>query len=360
MVKIYIKFYGCQANLDDGSIIKGILAENNYEFTNNVKGADIAIIGTCVVKPTTANKIINQLKAVYSLNKRLIIAGCMPESETKLCKKLFPKASLINTYNITNILDSINKSVNYLGKRKELKLGLPKFIEKDVVTIQISSGCNFNCFFCETKLAKGNIQSYPEELIIKEIKYYLDKGIKNFNISSTDNSSYGKDINTNLISLLKKIISINSNFKIRIGMMNPSGIINIDELIKIYKDKKIMKFLHIPVQSGSNKVLKEMNRNYKVEDFIKIIDKFRKNIKNITISTDIIVGYPTETEKDFNETIKLIKKIRPEVLNISKFGTRPGTLAAKLKPLKSEIVKGRSVKLTKVYKNGTSINENFR
>ena len=92
----------------------------------------------------------------------------MPESETKLCKKLFPKASLINTYNITNILDSINKSVNYLGKRKELKLGLPKSIEKDVVTIQIGSGCNSNCSFCETKLAKGNIQSYPEELIIKE------------------------------------------------------------------------------------------------------------------------------------------------------------------------------------------------
>ena len=135
-------------------------------------------------------------------------------------------------------------------------------------------------------------------------------------------------------------------------MMNPSGIvIYIEKLIEIYKDKKIMKFLHIPVQSGSNKVLKEMNRNYKVEDFIKIVNKFRKNIKNITISTDVIVGYPTETEKDFNETVKLIKKIRPEVLNISKFGARPGTLAAKLKPLKSEIVKERSVKLTKVYKN---------
>ncbi|MBS3155145.1 tRNA (N(6)-L-threonylcarbamoyladenosine(37)-C(2))-methylthiotransferase, partial [Candidatus Woesearchaeota archaeon] len=352
MVKVYIKFYGCQANLDDGSIIKGILAKNNYEFTNNVKEADIAIIGTCVVKPTTANKIINQLKTVYSLNKKLIIAGCMPESETKLCKKLFPKASLINTYNITNILDSINKSVNYLGKRKELKLGLPKSIEKDAVTIQIGSGCNSNCSFCETKLAKGNIQSYPEELIIKEIKYYLDKGIKNFNISSTNNADYGKDINTNLVSLFKKIISMDYDFKVRIGMMNPSGIvIYIEKLIEIYKDKKIMKFLHIPVQSGSNKVLKEMNRNYKVEDFIKIVNKFRKNIKNITISTDVIVGYPTETEKDFNETVKLIKKIRPEVLNISKFGARPGTLAAKLKPLKSEIVKERSVKLTKVYKN---------
>ena len=352
MVKVYIKFYGCQANLDDGSIIRGILAKNNYEFTNNVKEADISIIGTCVVKPTTANKIINQLKTVYSLNKKLIIAGCMPESETKLCKKLFPKASLINTYNITNILDSINKSVNYLGKRKELKLGLPKSIEKDAVTIQIGSGCNSNCSFCETKLAKGNIQSYPEELIIKEIKYYLDKGIKNFNISSTNNADYGKDINTNLVSLFKKIISMDYDFKVRIGMMNPSGIvIYIEKLIEIYKDKKIMKFLHIPVQSGSEKVLKDMKRIHTVENFKVAVKKFRNAFPDITIATDIIVGYPTETEEDFQQTYNLVKEIKPEVLNISMFSSRQKTKASKLKQLPSELIKERSKKLSDLYMN---------
>ncbi|MDD5651444.1 MAG: tRNA (N(6)-L-threonylcarbamoyladenosine(37)-C(2))-methylthiotransferase [Candidatus Nanoarchaeia archaeon] len=354
MVKIFVKFYGCQANLDDESIVKGILIKNNFEIVNSINKSDIVIIGTCVVKPVTVNKILNQLKNAY-LNKKLIIAGCMPESETEYCKKSFPKAVLVNTYNVSNILNAVNDLVNnnvryYLGKKKESKLGLPKLI-KDIVTIQISSGCTNNCSFCGTKLAKGNIQSYSEDEILNEIKNYLKKGIKLFNISSTNNSDYGKDINTNLVNLLKKIISIEGNFKIRIGMMNPANIENIDELIELYKNDKVIKFIHIPVQSGSDKVLKEMNRNYKIKDFVNIVNKFRKNIKNISISTDIIVGYPTETEEDFDKTIELIKKIKPEVLNISRFGARPGTVAAKLKPLKTQIVKERSVKLTKIYKN---------
>lgn len=355
MVKIYLKFYGCQANLDDESIIKGILIKNKFETVNNIDKADIIIIGTCVVKPVTFNKIFNQLKEVYSI-KKLIIAGCMPESETEFCKKTFPKAVLVNTHNVTNIISAINDllsgNVNhYLGKRKESKLGLPK-LTKDIVTIQIASGCTNNCSFCETKLAKGNIQSYPEEEIVDEIKNYLKKGIKKFNISSTNNSDYGVDINTNLPNLLNKIIAIGGDFKIRIGMMNPSGILNyLGELIEIYQNNKVQKFVHIPVQSGSDKVLKDMNRNYKVKDFIYTVDKFRKNIKNISISTDIIVGYPTETEEDFNKTLDLIKKIKPEVLNISRFGARPGTLAAKLKPLTTQIVKDRSVILTKIYKS---------
>ena len=209
--------------------------------------------------------------------------------------------------------------------------------------------------YCEAKLAKGYIQSYPEKLIMYEIKHYLGRGIKKFNLSSTNNSDYGIDIGTNLPSLLKKIISIRGGFNMRIGMMNPAEVINfLDDLIEVYKNNKIQKFLHIPVQSGSDKVLGEMNRNYKVNDFINIVEKFRKNIPGITISTDIIVGYPSESEEDFKETIDLIKKIKPEVLNISKFGARPGTQAAKLKPLKSEIVKERSVILTRIFKEITN------
>ena len=359
MANVYIKFYGCQSNLDDGMIAKGILERDNYKFTDQIENSDICVIGTCVVKPTTANKIINKLKDIYS-RKKLVIAGCMSESETKFCKKQFPNASLVNTYNITNISKAVedllnNKVTYYLGKRKEVKLKLPKLINKDVVTIQIASGCTSSCLYCEAKLAKGYIQSYPEKLIMYEIKHYLGRGIKKFNLSSTNNSDYGIDIGTNLPSLLKKIISIRGGFNMRIGMMNPAEVINfLDDLIEVYKNNKIQKFLHIPVQSGSDKVLREMNRNYKVSDFINIAEKFRKNIPGITISTDIIVGYPSESEEDFKETIDLIKKIKPEVLNISKFGARPGTQAAKLKPLKSEIVKERSVILTRIFKEITN------
>ena len=357
MKKIFIRFYGCQANLDDGTIAKGLLSKKKYKFTNDIKKSDICIIGTCIVKNPTANKIIYQLKEIYnSYNKKLIIAGCMPEAETNACRKMFPKASLINTYNITQTTKVVNsslknKKLEFLGKRKEIKLGLPK-INKKIVTIQIAQGCTSNCTFCETKLAKGFIYSYPEKLVIKEIKYYLKKRIKRFNLTSTDNSDYGKDINTNIINLLNKIIKLKGNFKIRIGMMNPQNVLPIlNDLIQIYKSDKIIKFLHIPAESFSDKILKDMNRNYTYKEFKQIVKKFRNNIPNINISTDLIAGYPTETNEDFILTCQRLKEIHPEVLNISKFSSRPLTQASKLKQLSSKIIKERSKKLTKIYKN---------
>jgi len=209
-----------------------------------------------------------------------------------------------------------------------------------------------DCSFCITKLAKGNLQSFPKEDIINEIKKRIEEGYKRINLTSTDNGCYGLDINTSLVSLLKNITEIPGDFKIRIGMINPNyAKLYLNDLIKIYKSDKIIKFLHIPVQSGSNKILKDMNRKYKVQDFINVVSKFRKNILGINISTDIIVGYPTESEEDFEETLNLVKKIKPEVLNISKFTSRPGTKASRLKQLKTEEIKRRSVILTNLYKD---------
>ena len=140
------------------------------------------------------------------------------------------------------------------------------------------------------------------------------------------------------------------DFKIRLGMGNPDYLPDyLDDLIEVYKDPRMFKFLHLPVQSGSNSVLKKMKRNYNVETFIEIVKKFRKVHPNITLSTDIICGYPDETDDEFQETIDLIKKIRPDVLNISRFWPRPGTIAAKKKQLPSHIIKQRSVALTKLF-----------
>jgi len=132
-------------------------------------------------------------------------------------------------------------------------------------------------------------------------------------------------------------------------MMNPAGIVFLNELVEVYKSNKIIKFLHIPVQSGSDKVLREMGRKHDVEKFKRIVRKFRKEIPEINISTDIIVGYPTETEEDFTKSLNLVKEIRPEVLNISRFSARPGTKAANLKQLKTEEIKNRSRRLTREF-----------
>lgn len=175
-------------------------------------------------------------------------------------------------------------------------------------------------------------------------------------LTSQDNGCYGFDKKTNLAKLLKELLKFKGNYKIRVGMINPWYLMKfIDEMIDVYKDERVIKFLHIPVQSGSNKVLKEMKRGGNVDDFKKIFFKFRKEFprqkfSDSTIATDIIVGYPTETEADFEKTLNLIKEIKPEVLNISSFSSRPRTEASKLKQLPSEIIKKRTRELNEVYR----------
>jgi len=346
-MKVLIETYGCAANRDDTAIMKGILKQGGHSLINNLKGAEIVIINTCIAKGPTESKIVHRIREIKNNypKKKLIIAGCMPEAEYKICKTLFPEVSLINTFHIKQILKVINskKRIELLGKEKEIKLNLPK---EKIPTIQIAQGCSGNCTYCSVKLAKGELYSFPEEKILKELK-----GKKIIHLTATDTGCYGKDIGSSLTKLLNKIISLKGDFKLKVGMMNPENVsFMLNDLIEIYKSKNVVKFLHVPIQSGSDKVLREMNRRYTVKDIRNIFKEFRKNIGGINIATDVICGYPTETEEDFKETLELIKELKPEVLNISKFFPRPNTAASKLKQLPSEIVKKRSITLTDLYK----------
>jgi len=351
MKKIFIKTYGCAANYDDSALIAGLLKNSGYKLVSNAGSADMIILNTCVVKDRTYTRELYEIKKIKDNfpDKKLVIAGCMAEAESKKLKKSVPDALLVSPQHVTDIINTIKTSTDALGKRKEPKLGLPKITTK-TPTVQIAYGCVSYCNFCETKLAKGNLVSFPEKGIINEIKSYIKKGYKRINLTSTDNGCYGVDIGASLPNLLKKITKIKGDFKVRVGMMNPEHVKKfLKELIHIYKSDKIIKFLHIPVQSGSNNILKDMNRKYNVREFKNIVKEFRKNIPNPTISTDVIVGYPTETKKDFQKTISLIKEIHPEVLNISKFSPRPGTRASKLSLLPTQEVKRRSIIVTKVF-----------
>ncbi len=367
MASIYIENYGCTANYDNGAIIAGMLLESDHQIVRDVNECDVVIINSCAVKNVTVSKILSQIEDIkknYS-DKKLIITGCMPVSEkNKLSKFLSLGVALVSTQNITEISEVVNKVLNneqvvLTNKRKEIKLGLPKINFSDkIASIQISEGCKSFCGFCSTKLAKGDLTSYPKEKIVEEVKKYINLGYRKINLTSTDNACYGLDLGYNLVDLLKEIINIDGRFIIRVGMGNPEHTRKyVDDLIEVYKNPKIMKFVHLPVQSGSNKVLKEMKRKYTVEEFEDIINKFRKEIPEIDISTDIIVGYPTETEEDFIKTLELVKKLKFEVINISKFASRPGTYANKLKQLSSQIIKERSIELTKAYSEIRKMNE---
>jgi MiaB/RimO family radical SAM methylthiotransferase len=215
-----------------------------------------------------------------------------------------------------------------------------------VSIVEIASGCMSQCTFCQTKIAKGWLRSYRIGDIVRQIKSDIKSGCKEVWLSSTDNGCYGRDIDTNLVELLKACCSIEGGFKIRVGMMNPMYLPAIlDRMVSLfYESDKLFKFLHIPVQSGSDRVLKKMKRGHTSKIFMDAVEAFRGKIPEMTISTDTIVGFPSETEDDFKETVDLIERSQPDIVNISRYAARPGTEAFGWKDMRvnSKVSKERS------------------
>ncbi len=358
MLEIYFETYGCTANYNSTEIMKGLVRQAGLNITKNTNIADIIVINSCIVKEPTEEKIRRQIQDLLKQGKTIILAGCMPKIN---CQKFQQdNLYLLDTHNIKKINDLIKDIIAktydeeiYLKDSNEIKVDLPKIPKEKFIGItQISEGCLGQCTYCMTRLAKGKLFSYPENKIIKSIKNDLDSGCKEIWITSQDNANYENEKNKySLPDFIKKILNLKGKFYLRIGMMNPDNVLKIlPELIDIYKDKKIFKFLHIPVQSGSNKILKSMKRNYTKEDFWKIVNAFKKEFPDMHISTDVIIGFPEETEKDFKETYDLIKKLEPETINFSKFWPRPHTLASKMKLIDKEIIKKRILKIAKLHK----------
>jgi len=343
-MRVHVKSYGCSANIAEGEIIKG-----QFE-TADETNSDWIIYNICTVKGDA--KILREIRKFKKLqpNKKLAITGCITPSIVEPLKKIDKDILLINTHHIDKIKELIEQKQNALTFAKPVKLLLPrKRTNPAIGIVPISSGCLDACAYCSTRLVKGTLFSYPEEKILEETKKCIQDGCKEIWITAQDTFCYGFDTGKNLAELLQKIAEVPGDFMIRVGMGNPRHAAKyLPEFIKAMKHPKIFKFLHIPVQSGNNEVLKAMKRGHTVETFEEIVKTFKKEIPEITISTDIIVGHPTETEKQFEDTLKLMQKIKPDIINISRFAPRPGTTAAEMPQVHGNIRKARSRQLTEL------------
>jgi threonylcarbamoyladenosine tRNA methylthiotransferase CDKAL1 len=352
-MQIYIETYGCASAKSDSEIMAGILTKSGHTIINNVNhkvAIDVIIITTCDVKLVTEQKITNRavlLSEKYPSTK-LILVGCMADNRHEKLKKLLPTASFISTHRINEIEKVVTSPTHILLLKTQgiVKTCLPRVRKNPKIGIvQISEGCRGACTFCSTRLAKGPIKSYPMESILQDIKNLVKDGCTKIYLTSQDTAAYGYDIEKKslLPNLLEKISSIEGDFTVRVGMMNPDNVIqDLANFTKSYNSSKIDKFLHLPIQSGNNKILKNMNRRYTIEEYIKIISAFRENYPSITIWTDIIVGYPGESESQFKDTLTLLEKLNPNYTNISRFARREGTLSASLKQLPTDEMKRRT------------------
>ncbi len=349
---VYFETYGCSANQNNTEIIQGLLVKAGYNLAKNSEKADFIVINSCIVKGPTENRIKSRINELSSLGKQIIVAGCMPDVRKSELSKLNVK--LLGTKSIKSIVKLLESDSKELFNNKEIKLDNCKISRNPCVSItQISEGCLGDCSYCATRLAKGNLFSFPEQEILASIEHDLTKGAKEIWVTSQDNAIYGIDKGKpRLAELLNKIISLPYEFMLRIGMLNPKATSEIKEqLAEIMKNPKVYKFLHIPVQSGSNKILKAMNRNYTKEDFVELIKFFKQQLPEISIATDIIVGFPGESEEDFKETSSLIKEIKPDFINVSRFWPMQGTEAARMKQIPAEIMGQRAIEILRLYKS---------
>ena len=349
MVKYHIITFGCTLNKSESLRMKYLLSNSGYTWADNPEEADIIIINTCTVKGLAENKVYRTIRKLK--NKKIVLAGCLVQHQPEKFKD-YP---LIGIYNIDKVVEVVDKALHgenlkLLGVRNINKLKIPSLDESPIKIIPIQEGCLWRCSYCATKLARSLMQSFPPRYVYQEIMDAVRKKLPIIYLTGTDLAVYGFDIGIKLSGLLRGISNLDGTFFIRVGMANP-GILNMffDDLLKAYKDPRIFKFFHIPVQTGSNKVLQDMKRRYTVEQFLELVEKIEKRYPYATIATDIIVGYPTETEKDFKETLELIETVKFDILNISRFWPRSKTEAAKLKPLPSEVVKKRSKKVKELF-----------
>lgn len=357
-INILVKSFGCSANISDGEAIKGMLKNAEFNIVDET-AEEIAmiILNICTVKGD--DNVLAEIRRTLEKWPRrfLVIAGCIPRRLIPEIRAMKEDATIVNTHNLREIVPAVEEALHdnpqlLCEYKRKPKIMLSKIRENPIIgIIPISNGCLGKCAYCSVRLIKGKLYSYPSDLILKEAENCIKQGCKELWITAQDVACYGKDTQTNIAELLQKMLALEGDFKIRLGMGNPQHIKeNLDALIDVFKHPKMFKFIHIPLQSGSNQVLRAMKRGYTTEEFMEIITKFRTEIPDITIATDVIAGFPGETENQFYETISLVQGIKPDVLNISRFVPRPDTPAAnKKEQVSGEEIKERSRKMTDTF-----------
>jgi len=348
---IYVKSFGCSSNLADGEVIAGCLKTAGYRLVNNPDTADFLIYNTCAVKSPTENRMVNILKHAPP-QKKLIVAGCLPLINFKRLKKEVKFHGAIGPSPgsaIVELVRKVERGEEALSLKRNVKpeLSLPRVTASPIVRIiPISYGCAGTCSYCSVRFARGRLRSYSVDEIVQNVEAMASSGVLEIWLTGQDISCYGRDIGTDLTTLLSRITNINHPFLIRLGMINPGGIQNLlPRLTDVYRNEKIFKFLHIPVQSGDDEVLKHMRRSYSIAGFKKSVAAFRQVAPKLTLATDIICGFPTEDEEAFKRTLRLIEDIRPDIVNSSKFAPRPETPAARMRQLPGREIKARSERL---------------
>ncbi len=329
-----MKTYGCSANTADSEVLAGCLKAAGFQLVASEAEAQLLIFNSCAVKGPTENRIIDDLKKTPK-TKKVIIAGCLPLiSFERLMREVHFDAA-VGPAAGSEIVEVAEKVMR--GEKVSLphatatlpSLSLPRVQTSPVISVvPVSYGCLGSCAFCCVVHARGHLRSYSVSDVVARMRGDLSFGTKEFWITSQDTACYGRNLGTNLAGLLTAVSAIEGDFRVRVGMMTPNLIASfLEDLTESFRSEKVFKFVHLPVQSGDDEVLRRMRRFYTSVQFKKTVAAFRKAFPEITVSTDVICGFPGETKEAFSNTLALLDEVQPDIVNVSKFFARPKTAA---------------------------------
>ena len=312
--------------------------EKGYKIVNSEEEADIYIINTCTVTNMSDRKSRQMLRRAHELNKDAIIVavGCYADVAKEELSKIKEINLILGNSEKKNIVDHVENYINHNDVNIESseeynEFGCITYTERTRATIKVQDGCNNFCTYCIIPYARGRIKSRKKEIILEEIEKIAEKGIKEVVITGIHIASYGKDFDNNyrLIDLLEDINKIEGIERIRIGSLEPT-IINEEFCDRIKKLNKLCHHFHLSLQSGCNGTLKRMNRKYSTEEFEKVVELLRETYNDVMLTTDIIVGFPGETDEEFNITYNFLEKIKFYKMHVFKYSIRKGTVASKM------------------------------
>ncbi|MBR3161733.1 MAG: tRNA (N6-isopentenyl adenosine(37)-C2)-methylthiotransferase MiaB [Bacilli bacterium] len=361
----HILTYGCQMNVHDSENIAAILEDMKYRYESNLDKADVIVLNTCAIRENAHNKVMGNLGRIKHLREKkpniiTIFCGCMAQEESisEELKNNYKWVDIVmGTHNIHKLpiyMKELNKNrkqeIEVFSIPGEVYEGIPvKRDSKYKAWVNIMYGCDKFCTYCIVPYTRGKQRSRMPEDIIEEIKQLVKDGYQEITLLGQNVNAYGKDLNIKytMSNLLEDVSKTGIN-RIRFITSHPWDFT--DEMIKVIsKHKNIMPYIHLPIQSGSNTILQKMNRRYTAEEYITLFNKIKKYIPGVSISTDIIVGFPNETEEDFNKTLEIVKKLKFDLAYTFIYSPREGTPASKIKDSVSmETKKKRLAKLNKL------------
>lgn len=362
--KIYLKTWGCAHNSSDSEYMAGQLAAKGYTIVEDASSADLWLLNSCTVKSPAEDHFRTAVEGGLREGKRVVVAGCVSQATPNA--GYLRGLSIVGVQQTDRVVEVVEEtlkgnSVRLLGSKKEGRrkaggapLTLPKIRRNPLIEIiAINTGCLNRCTYCKTKHARGDLGSYPIEELVARARQAFEEGVREIWLTSEDTGAYGRDIGLTLPDLLREMVKvIPQGCMLRLGMTNPPYILDhLEDMAEILSHPRVYSFLHVPVQSGSDPVLTEMRREYSIAQFRSVVDHLRKAVPGITIATDIICGFPTETEEDFDETVRLVQDYRFPSLFINQFYPRPGTPAASMKRIPTHIVKERTKRLTELFQS---------